>query len=64
MTIAKQYYLSCNKCHKIYASKADDPQGLEVEALDDGWTILIDEGTDYQGDILSTHACDSCSKSS
>jgi len=63
VSIAKQYYLSCNICHAIYSSKPDCPQDLEDEALDDGWTILEDEGTDNHNEILSTHACITCSKS-
>ena len=60
MTIEKQYYLSCNKCHFLYPSKPDDAQGLEDEALDDGWVIHEESGYDGHGECLNTHLCPKC----
>jgi len=60
MSIQAQYYLSCDKCHTIYGMKCDDPQGTEDEAVDDGWRVLEDKGSDGQNNILSTHVCDVC----
>lgn len=60
MSIEKQYYLNCNQCGKLYESKADDPLGLEDEALDDGWVIQEDNGYDGSGECLNTHLCTLC----
>ena len=60
MSIQAEYYLTCDKCYKLYGVKCDDPQGTEDEAIDDGWQVLEDMGTDGRNDILSTHICDTC----
>lgn len=62
MTIEKQYYLNCNKCGRLYESKADDALGLEEEAIDDGWTISKEQGYDGSGECLNWHACTECSE--
>jgi hypothetical protein len=60
MSIEKQYYLNCNSCGHIYESKADDAQGLEEEAIDDGWSIDNETGYDGNGECLNSHLCPSC----
>lgn len=32
MTIEKEYYLNCDKCCKLYASRSDDYQDIEDES--------------------------------
>lgn len=56
MSIQSEYYLSCNKCGKVYAIKSDDPQGVEDEAIDDGWVVTGDD----QDVMLSQHICPEC----
>jgi hypothetical protein len=58
MTIQCEYYLSCNTCHKIYSQKADDPQGVEDEAIDDGWRV----SESNQDPELNFHICNDCCK--
>ncbi len=60
MTIQRQYYLSCNSCHIVHPSRSDDAQDLEDEAIDDGWVVDSELGTDGDNEILSTHLCSSC----
>jgi len=59
MSINAEYYLSCNKCSKIYCFKCDDALGVEEEAIDDGWRIL----GDGEKEIMNLeHICPDCIK--
>lgn len=60
MTIEKQYYLMCDSCDKVYESRADDAQNLELEAIDDGWSVSDGDGFDGHGECLNEHHCQEC----
>ena len=57
MSINKEYYLSCNRCGKIYSFKCDDAQGVEDEAIDEGWRI---HGDDEKEIMSLEHICPDC----